>query len=54
MGERCCGNSIPDDDQLEKAGSVLVFDETGSEIPFSSLVEQRKTIVVFISMFHNF
>ncbi len=40
--------AIPASDVLEKAAALNVFDQSGTEVTFGSLIEEQKTIVVFI------
>ncbi|OJT02521.1 Thioredoxin-like protein AAED1 [Trametes pubescens] len=44
--------AIPASDVLEKAAALNVFDQSGTEVTFGSLIEEQKTIVVFIRLFH--
>ena len=40
--------ALPDADTLAKAASALVYDADGKEHSFGSLIQDKKTIVVFI------
>ncbi|KAI0647408.1 AhpC/TSA antioxidant enzyme-domain-containing protein [Trametes meyenii] len=43
--------TLPPPDVLKKAYALNVFDDSGKEVPFGTLVQDQKTIVVFIRHF---
>lgn len=40
--------ALPSPDTLAKAATLKVFDDAGKEVTFGSLIEDKKTILVFI------
>lgn len=40
--------AIPATDVLAKAAALNVFDQSGKEVSFGSLIQDQKTVVVFI------
>lgn len=44
--------AIPTAEDLTAIGQLLVVDEDGKKLPFGSLFEHQRTLVVFIRHFH--
>ncbi len=48
MAESSVQSDVVEQSKLEEAAKIVVWSETGESVPFGSLFEHQKTIVVFI------